>query len=435
MEQFDVIVAGGGIAGSTSAAALAQKGLKVLLCEVGLPSTKRLAGELLHPPGYESLDKLGLADALEAAGGIPVYGFAVFRSADDPGNVLSYSEVPGGRPTGIALEHGKLTRTLLSEVAKRPGVTVWNKARVTDADLDAARPVVTVKRDGQVVQAQCDLVVSAEGRTSKLRERADIATREEPPFRMVGWKIPGGRLPYPGYGHVFIGGPTAILAYQVAVDEVRIMFELEMEHGPEIPEPLLFALPEPFRSDVRHAMKTQPRSTARFVGFKPECFTGKDKLAVVGDAGGCVHPLIASGMSFCAGDAHRLADSVGPILQGRTMPEALREYERARLGPMRTRSALGPAMVEALVCGSPEMRLLRHGLFKYWKSSMRGRSASMGLLSTRETSMVAMAREYALVCAYAAPALTNGVIPRHELLPAMKGLVRRTGGFLKQAIL
>ena len=47
--MFDAVVVGGGVAGSTSAVSLAKKGLRVLLCEAGLPSNRRLAGELLHP--------------------------------------------------------------------------------------------------------------------------------------------------------------------------------------------------------------------------------------------------------------------------------------------------------------------------------------------------------------------------------------------------
>ena len=434
MQRFDAIIAGGGIAGSTTAAALAQRGLSVLVCEAGLPSEKRLAGELMHPPAARDLEAVGLLDALRDAGGVPVYGFAVFRSADDPGMLLSYSEIPGGSSAGIALEHALMTRTLLAEVARRDRVTVWDGARVVDADVNAAEPVVKVKRGGEELLVTAPLVVSAEGRASAMRQRTGIACHEDAPFRMVGWKIPEGRLPFPGYGHLFIGGPTATLAYQVSRSDVRIMFELELEDAVDPSEAHLAALPPRLRADVVRAMATCPRQTAKVCATNAERVS-QGRLAIVGDAGGCVHPLTASGISFCTKDAMRLAASIGSTFGGGSGVEAaLRRYDADRTIPMLTRTALGPALVDALCSRDPDMRLLRHGLFRYWKRSSRGRGVSMGLLATERSSMLEMAREYALVCAHALTGVPAGVVPARELLPAVAGLARRSSGYLKQAL-
>ena len=119
-------------------------------------------------------------------------------------------------------------------------------------------------------------MVSAEGRKSKIRDAAGISATHVSPQRMVGWKIPNGRLPYPGFGHVFIGGPYPILAYQMAKDEVRIMFELHLEDGLEIPNSLLEAIPRPFRDDVERAIEKQARSTAQI--FALQCRHHHDRL-------------------------------------------------------------------------------------------------------------------------------------------------------------
>ena len=66
----DVIIAGGGIAGTAAAAALAQLNYRVLVVEPGLDHTRRLAGELIHPPGVAALRDLGLLACLQQAGGI-----------------------------------------------------------------------------------------------------------------------------------------------------------------------------------------------------------------------------------------------------------------------------------------------------------------------------------------------------------------------------
>ena len=429
MRRFDAVVVGGGVAGSTTAAALAGRGLDVLLCEAGLASNKRLAGELMHPPAADVLDDLGLLEPLVAVGAAEVRGFVVIRDGVSVGPTLDYAEVDGGRPTSIAIEHGLMTRTLLEEVSRRDGVTHW-EARVTKVeDLDTIREKgglarVHVRRGEEVEVVSAPLVVSAEGRSSPTRARAGIEVERAAPFRMVGWRIPGARLPYPGYGHVFSGARTTSLAYRMGPDEVRVMFELGMDEPLEVSS-LLEALPRPFRDDVRRGIETRPRETAKVWGMRPTRVSS-GRLAVVGDAGGCVHPLTATGIAFCTQDAARLAHEVGRTFsRGDGVPEALARYEEGRRGPMRARVALGPALVEALASEAPEMRLLRHGLFRYWRKSQSGRGRSIGLLSTQEARLSVMAREYAAVCLHALTGLPQGVVGANEVLPALLGLAKR----------
>lgn len=424
-EGLDALVIGGGVAGSTAAAALQARGLSVLVCEAGLPSEKRLAGELMHPPAAEDLDRLGLLKPLISAGAAPVYGFVIFRGPEDKGTMLSYSEVRGGRSSSIAIEHAVLTRTLLDEVGQRPGVEVWDGARVTNVETRPGHPRVTVKMKGEEHVFEVPLVVSADGRASSSRDDAGIEIDRGDAFRMVGWLVPGGRLPHPGFGHVFSGGATTTLAYQISKDVVRVMFELGMDDAIDVREQLA-QIPLPLRSDIVRAMKTQPRQTSKVWALSPRRVTA-GRVAVVGDAGGCVHPLTATGIAFCTGDAHRLADAIGHDFdRGDGIPDALAGYERSRRGPMAARAIIGPALVEALASPDPAMRLLRHGLFRYWERSPRGRRTSIALLSTQEPRAHVMVREYAAVCAHALTGVGKEVAPS-EVLPAIAGLARRSG--------
>ncbi|HEX9820509.1 MAG TPA: monooxygenase, partial [Methylomirabilota bacterium] len=108
--SFDVVIAGSGMAGAAVAAALDNLGWRTLVVEPGLDSSKRLAGELIHPPGAADLAELGLLGDLEAAGGTPVLGFAVI--GDGQAHVLPYARVDGQRPTGFAMEHAAIATTL-----------------------------------------------------------------------------------------------------------------------------------------------------------------------------------------------------------------------------------------------------------------------------------------------------------------------------------
>lgn len=423
MQRVDAIVVGGGIAGSCTAAALAREGLDVLLCEAGLPSERRLAGELMHPPAAADLERLGLLDPLIAAGAAPVYGFAVMSGPSQKGTLLSYSEVIGGRSNSIAIEHAKMTRTLLRAVASRPRIAVREGTRVLDVDASGTRPVVTTRARDREERIEASLVVLADGRSSRLRSQLGFEVSRGEELRMIGWRVPSGRLPYPGYGHVFVSERGTTLAYQISRDEVRVMFEVGLGDGLELGQQIS-ELPEPFRQDVERAIRAEPRLTTKVFALSPER-VASGRIALVGDAGGCVHPLTASGIAFCTRDATRLARALGPsFAAGEGVPKALVDYEKERRAPMRARMMLGPALVEALTSTSPEMRLLRQGLFRYWARSPRGRRSSIGLLSTHESRSSIVAREYASVCLHAFMGL--GELEPDEMLPAVTGLVRRS---------
>ena len=79
------------------------------------------------------------------------------------------------------------------------------------------------------------------------------------------------------------------------------------------------------------------------------------------------------------------------------------------------------------------MRLLRHGLFRYWQRSSQGRALSMGLLSTHDTSMVSLARQFATICAHSLSGIRAGVIGPAEVPRAIAGLAGRTASFARQA--
>ena len=120
---------------------------------------------------------------------------------------------------------------------------------------------------------------------------------------------------------------------------------------------------------------------------------------LVGDAAGCCHPLTATGLSVSTRDAVRLAHSLGD--SGGDVLSATQRYAELRGGPQLTRVALAEALYQAFAARTPEMRLLRDGILRFWARSPRGRAASMALLSTHEGRMSVMAVQYARVVGYA----------------------------------
>lgn len=428
---IDAIIAGGGVAGSVVAAALAGLGLDVLVVEPGLDSSKRLAGELIHPPGTADLARFGLLRPLEAAGAVTVKGFAVL--ADGEAYMLPYVSSGSFPPRGLALEHSQIVGGLHRALTALPHVTVWEGARVTA--VEASRPGVvgvTVLRAQDEIRLAARLLVGADGASSPVRRLTGIGAQRHRVSTLVGWMIEGAGLPHPGYGTVFAGGPALALAYHVAPDLVRVIFDFPEGTG----RICLDAMPRPFRDEVARAMRARRGLVSASYAIVPDR-VAQGRVVLVGDAAGCCHPLTATGFSVCTRDAVRLRDALRA--DPHDVPAALGRYAVRRAGPERTRLALAEALHEAFAARTPATGLLRRGLLRYWKSSPRGRAASMALLSTQEGRMTVLAREYARVVGYALPDLLTwrdrpGLAELATRGRAAAALTRRTLGYAGAAL-
>src|SRR5918996_4878333 len=71
-ERFDVAVVGASLAGCATAALLGRAGLRVALIDkhAGEDAYKRLCGHYIQASATPVIERLGLSDAIEAAGGV-----------------------------------------------------------------------------------------------------------------------------------------------------------------------------------------------------------------------------------------------------------------------------------------------------------------------------------------------------------------------------
>lgn len=389
---YDAIVVGGSFAGSATAVALAKRGMDVLLCEPGLANDKRLAGELLQAPAAKVLVDLGFIDAVWAAGAVASCGIVVVAPKERD-IVLPYAAVAGLHPSGIAIEHATLAAVMLGRAARQRGVTFVAARAQTVFDLENARAATVVLSDAaDSVPVLGRVVVAADGKQSRLRQVAGISVDRGPNVRMCGLKI-AGTLPNEGFGHVFLGGRRPVLAYRISGEAIRVVFELAPNATtPDVRD--LDAMPPQLRTRVLAEIKRERVSTAVINAMTPHA-RRKGRLALIGDAGGTVHPISASGVSFALTDAQCLAESLAASHGDEEL--ALQRYTRARDEPMRTRSVLGEALAETLAGESLAMYALREGLLRYWIDDPANRAESIGLLSTHDGRPSALARAYGKV--------------------------------------
>jgi squalene monooxygenase len=377
-ERADIVIAGGGVAGSVAAAALSRLGLDIMLLEPGMHAERRLGGELLHPLGVGGLAELDLLGRVSAEGAVAVDGFHIWDAAG--GNVtLTYDDACGR--SALALDHALLRGALLDSAAHRPGVTL-RQGRVVAIEnrADGVRLRAATK-DGER-EIDCRLLVGADGAQSRVRELADIAARRHRISSICAVAVPDGVLPELRFGQLFIGGSHATLAYRYGAGRARVMFDHSA--APAAREDVTWlaptGLPPSLADAIEQAVRGErPRHTNTFLVIVARPRRGR--VVLIGDAAGTCHPLTASGMSACIADALSLGDALAASPQ--TLDAALDRHVAMRNQAQLSRIALASAMHEVMASRSPEFAHIRAGMMRYWQTK-GGRSRAVALLSMKE---------------------------------------------------
>jgi 2-polyprenyl-6-methoxyphenol hydroxylase-like FAD-dependent oxidoreductase len=392
--SVEVIVVGGGFTGVIAAAALSKAGAKVKVFEAAVKTDPRFRGELIHPRGVRGLDQLGLKSTLFERGGVPVLGFAVTPQANVMAAVLPYGPEQG---PGLGIDHHQMVLLMREEISHRRNVSITTGARITDFLREGGRIVGVKTEQGETHRAE--LVVVADGRQSKLRALLGMEPSTELLSYTVAFGIEGA-LPYGQMGHVFLGAAGPILAYPYGENRIRFCVDVPLtaakgkqamiellvrDYAPVVPESLREAMIKslrevPFEGVANHNITTQ---TCAAPG-----------VALVGDAGGCNHPLTASGMTNAMNDVLTLGELVG---KSGPSDAALSEYQRRRYDFVRMRDLFTDALYEVFRGQDAGSRALQEGVFRYWASSGRSREASMNILSGEEVRISRFVTEYSRV--------------------------------------
>jgi len=396
--NVDVLVAGGGVAGAATAAALAPLGLSVLIIEPRTAFGRRLAGELIHPPGIEGLRELGLLGE-DFDLGSDVKGFAIFPYApqEQPQPLrLPYEEMRGFSSTGKAIEHEGLKDYLFEKIKSFSGVTVCEGGRVTGIEEDGNGGFSAVVRHDDVeTRIGARLIIGADGPMSQVRKLAGIPHETHRYSGMMGVEVEDTHLPNTGYGNIFLNPAGISYAYSIGGGRARVMFEILTGDEPmNSIAKHLEQFPADFRKDIEAAFATDKPMAASNFRIVPHSSV-KSNIALVGDARGCCHPVTASGITTAVKDALFLRDALRDT--GLDIPAALRRYSVMCGRQQLTRRTLSEELREAFLAHTLEATLLNQCIFSYWRMSARGRAHSLALLATIDSSIFSMGLQFAMV--------------------------------------
>ena len=339
----DVVIAGGGIAGSALAAVLARGNVQVAVLEHDLEPVDRVRGESMAPWGVIELRRLGLYDALVGAGGV-FTSLTVPHDENLPGEkalpfTSRFTDLVPEVPGMLCMSHPTMCRVLAAEAEGAGAVFLRG---VTDIAVTAgAPPQISFSHGGRRIAWTPRLIVGADGRNSRVRRQLGFMLHADPPHNLLGGMLVEGVPDWPQDTQV-VGteGRTHFLILPLGGDRVRLYLCYDFADkatyaGPQRQQKLigtfarLTCLPQA-------GMIAAGRPIGPFNSFSNEDHWIDDPTApgvvLAGDAAGHNDPIIGQGLSIALRDVRLLSEI---ILDGKRDQAAFRAYVEERAERMR----------------------------------------------------------------------------------------------------
>ena len=315
-ENYDLIIVGGGIGGSSLAKAMAEHGSRVLVLERTQEFTDRVRGEVMVSWGAAETRALGIETLLQQSCAHELNWWDLYLGATQIAHRDLLTTTPQHAPF-CAFYHPDMQETLL-QAAQAVGADVRRGASVRGL-TPGTRPSVTVESNGQVEEIRARLVVGADGRSSMVRKWANFQVRQDPELMMISGVLFEDMLtphedtayyvinPEIGQGvPLFPQGDGRVRAYlvQPAAVETRLQGTAD--------------LPRFIEGSIRTGAPAEWYAGAKAVGplatfYGADSWVAhpyQDGIALIGDAAATSDPAWGQGLSLTVRDVRTLRDEL-----------------------------------------------------------------------------------------------------------------------------
>lgn len=301
----EVVIVGGGLAGSATAIHLARLGHRVIVLERATGVRDKVCGEGLMPHGVAALARLGVVPP----GGRPFLGIG--WTAD---GVTAVGRFPGGTP-GLGMRRSRLDEVLLAAAAAEPGVTV--RTGVTVRGIAVGADGVTARTSTDPVRGR--LLIGADGLHSQVRRWAGLEreARGRRRYGIRGHLALADGVPDPDRVEVELCDDAELYVTPVGPGEVNVAVLCEDDAA----RGLKGDAPAGFRrfldgSSWRERLRGEPDDVRVCGPLRREATdVVAERILLVGDAAGFVDGITGEGMSTSLGASEIAADVVSASLR------------------------------------------------------------------------------------------------------------------------
>lgn len=311
--DYDIAVVGGGIVGLTLACALKNSGLKIVLMEAKPQSVAAAKGQAYNISllSERIFQDIGVWDQILPQ--VTTYRHIRLSDADHPGIVQFYPTDLGTDALGYVAEHQVLLTSLQELLQTCPNVSWLCPAEVIQANYSHSGVEIQLNQNGEHRTIRTRLLIGADGAKSRIRESAGIRTRgwqywqscvvatikpekshNNTAFERFWPSGPTGILPLPGNRcRVVWTAPHAEAEALRQLDEKEFIEKLERRMGGLLGKLEL--------EGPRFVFQVQLMQSDRYT---------LPRLALIGDAAHCCHPVGGQGMNMGIRDAGALAEII-----------------------------------------------------------------------------------------------------------------------------
>jgi 2-polyprenyl-6-methoxyphenol hydroxylase-like FAD-dependent oxidoreductase len=311
----DVVIVGGGIAGSSLAYALASEGCGVTVLESSFEFEDRVRGETLMTWGVKEARNLGVEQVLLGARAHVAGTWTQYIDGVDEPATMPMSMMIEGISGNLNMRHPDACQALI-DAAATAGATVVRG--VQDVKVIAAQTVSITYSGDRAGEVNARLVVGADGRSSTVRRQTGISLQRDDPMNYIAGLLVDGLEGIPDDQDVLIGeGDLFLLMFHQGGGRARLYLcpGRSGQHrfaGPDAAQRFLSAWNArcyPLSSSVAAAIPAGPCATYPGDDTWTDAPFG-DGVVLIGDAAGYNDPIVGQGLSIALRDARIVRDLI-----------------------------------------------------------------------------------------------------------------------------
>jgi len=328
-ERREVIIVGAGPVGLSCALKLSRAGIDTLLIEADAELNQELRASTFHPPTLDMLEEFGVTSAIIRQGLItPTWQVRMHETGERAEFDLAILKGHTRHPYRMQCEQWKLSRLLLTQLSGE----LWFDTKATGVTQSADAVKLTVQRDGEEMELQCEYLIGADGARSAVRKALGLGFEGEtfPETTILATTEFDFAQHLAGLSGVnYCWAPTGTFSLLKLPGEWRVSLypddgeSVEAALEPDsIERKMQRIVPRAERYDV---LQTRPyRIHQRVVDHYRA-----GRVLLAGDAAHLNSPSGGMGMNGGIHDAFNLSDKLARVLRGED-PGLLDLYERQR---------------------------------------------------------------------------------------------------------